>query len=72
LPTPEIRSDSKNKLKLTTQPSENIMSGWMKMRNSMKLWINRFFVLRAGMLIYYKDDKVLLIVEVHKTECDVR
>eukprot|EP00027_Filamoeba_sp_ATCC50430_P009187 CAMPEP_0168561338 /NCGR_PEP_ID=MMETSP0413-20121227/11542_1 /TAXON_ID=136452 /ORGANISM="Filamoeba nolandi, Strain NC-AS-23-1" /LENGTH=767 /DNA_ID=CAMNT_0008592703 /DNA_START=91 /DNA_END=2394 /DNA_ORIENTATION=- len=35
----------------------NLMTGWMKMRNSMKLWINRWFVLRPGKLIYYKDDK---------------
>eukprot|EP01114_Cavostelium_apophysatum_P019741 TRINITY_DN6443_c0_g1_i3.p1 TRINITY_DN6443_c0_g1~~TRINITY_DN6443_c0_g1_i3.p1 ORF type:complete len:758 (+),score=220.97 TRINITY_DN6443_c0_g1_i3:191-2464(+) len=34
-----------------------IMTGWMKMRNSMKLWINRWFVLKPGKLIYYKDEK---------------
>jgi hypothetical protein len=32
-----------------------LMSGWMKMRNSMKIWVNKWFVLRPGMLIYYKD-----------------
>jgi len=35
----------------------NIIKGWMKMRNSMKIWINRWFVLRLGKLIYYKDEK---------------
>jgi len=34
-----------------------IMSGWMKMKNSMKLWPNRWFVLRPGRLMYYKDEK---------------
>lgn len=38
----------------------NILTGWMKMRNSMKLWINRWVVLRPGRLIYYKDDKDML------------
>jgi len=35
----------------------NIITGWVKMRNSMKIWINRFFALRPGKLIYFKDDK---------------
>eukprot|EP01117_Protostelium_nocturnum_P006323 TRINITY_DN2282_c0_g1_i2.p1 TRINITY_DN2282_c0_g1~~TRINITY_DN2282_c0_g1_i2.p1 ORF type:complete len:716 (-),score=260.67 TRINITY_DN2282_c0_g1_i2:118-2265(-) len=35
----------------------NIITGWVKMRNSMKIWINRLFVLRPGKLIYFKDDK---------------
>jgi len=30
------------------------------MRNSMKIWINRWFVLRPGKLIYYSSDKVML------------
>eukprot|EP01119_Soliformovum_irregulare_P013605 TRINITY_DN3640_c0_g1_i1.p1 TRINITY_DN3640_c0_g1~~TRINITY_DN3640_c0_g1_i1.p1 ORF type:complete len:731 (+),score=236.41 TRINITY_DN3640_c0_g1_i1:64-2256(+) len=41
----------------SSQPEPNICSGWMKMRNSMKLWVNRYFVLRPGKLIYYKDEK---------------
>jgi hypothetical protein len=40
----------------------NILTGWMKMRNSMKLWINRWFVLRPGKLIYYSSDKVLIVL----------
>jgi len=32
----------------------------MKMRNSMKIWINRWFVLRSGKLIYFRDDKDML------------
>eukprot|EP01118_Nematostelium_gracile_P019133 TRINITY_DN874_c0_g1_i1.p1 TRINITY_DN874_c0_g1~~TRINITY_DN874_c0_g1_i1.p1 ORF type:complete len:733 (+),score=187.36 TRINITY_DN874_c0_g1_i1:91-2289(+) len=35
----------------------NVLKGWMKMRNSMKIWINRFFVLRPGKMVYYKDEK---------------
>lgn len=36
----------------------NILTGWVKMRNSMKIWNQRWFVLRPGKLIYYKDEKV--------------
>jgi len=32
-------------------------SGWIKMKNSMKIWVNRWFVLRAGRVYFYKDDK---------------
>jgi len=35
----------------------NLMSGWMKLRNYMKNWKQRWFILRKGKLIYYKDDK---------------
>jgi len=37
-----------------------LMSGWMKMRNSMKIWVNKWFVLRPGMLIYYKDKSAVV------------
>eukprot|EP01116_Phalansterium_solitarium_P021643 TRINITY_DN680_c1_g1_i1.p1 TRINITY_DN680_c1_g1~~TRINITY_DN680_c1_g1_i1.p1 ORF type:complete len:950 (-),score=407.06 TRINITY_DN680_c1_g1_i1:787-3636(-) len=35
----------------------NFKSGWMKMRNSMRLWVNKYFVLRPGMLVYYDNYK---------------
>ncbi|PRP77945.1 oxysterol binding family protein, member 7 [Planoprotostelium fungivorum] len=38
----------------------NIITGQVKMRNSMKIWINRFFALRPGRLIYFKDDREML------------
>jgi len=41
-----------------------IHEGWMKMRNSMKIWVSRYFVLRPGKIIYYKDDK-----DVSKDRC---
>jgi hypothetical protein len=41
---------------------ENIMCGWMKMRNSMKIWVNRWWVLRPGKLIYFRDEKVWISV----------
>jgi len=34
-----------------------ILSGWLKMRNSMKIWVNRYCVLRPGKLIYFRDEK---------------
>jgi hypothetical protein len=37
--------------------SSNLLSGWVKLRNSMKIWKNRWFVLRPGRLIYYKEEK---------------
>ena len=40
------------------------MAGWIKMRNSMKIWVNRYFVLRPGKLIYYRDDKVGIFLEI--------
>ena len=38
-------------------PRANILTGYMKLRNAMKSWKNRWFVLRAGRLIYYKSEK---------------
>lgn len=39
-------------------PKHNILTGWIKLRNAMKNWKNRWFVLRSGRLIYYKAEKV--------------
>ena len=40
-----------------TQSSTILLSGWLKMRGPLKNWVNRWFVLRKGVLIYYKDPK---------------
>lgn len=33
-----------------------MVEGWMKMRGAFKNWFLRWFVLRPGKLIYYKDE----------------
>jgi len=64
----ERRLKEEAKLQLSMKPSflptktylsddVTIMAGWMKMRNSMKIWVNRWFVLRPGKLIYCRDEK---------------
>ena len=35
-----------------------LRTGWMKIRGSLKVWRDRFFVLSPGLLIYYKNDRV--------------
>ncbi len=36
--------------------TEDVKSGWMKMRGSLKNWHLRYFVLRPGKLIYYRNE----------------
>jgi len=33
-----------------------VLSGFMKMRNTLKKWSNRYFELKPGTLVYYKDE----------------
>ncbi|PRP82882.1 hypothetical protein PROFUN_04745 [Planoprotostelium fungivorum] len=33
-------------------------SGWMKMRHPVKFWVSRWFVLKQGVLVWYRDEKV--------------
>eukprot|EP01135_Chromosphaera_perkinsii_P004532 Nk52_evm2s288 gene=Nk52_evmTU2s288 len=40
-----------------TQSSTILISGWLKMRGPLKNWVSRWFVLRRGVLVYYKDPK---------------
>eukprot|EP00126_Sphaerothecum_destruens_P000246 Sdes_comp10291_c0_seq1m1925 len=40
-----------------TQSSSIILTGWLKVRGPLKSWVNRWFVLRKGVLIFYKDPK---------------
>jgi len=40
--------------------TEALCSGWMKMRHPMKKWVSRWFVLRQGILVYYRDEKTAI------------
>lgn len=66
--TTRQKAKSPNGHSETLSGEVNIIKGWMKMRNSMKIWINRWFVLRPGKLIYYKDEKVGLYFPEKKQE----
>mmetsp|Transcript_21636 Transcript_21636/g.30256 ORF Transcript_21636/g.30256 Transcript_21636/m.30256 type:complete len:377 (-) Transcript_21636:31-1161(-) len=51
---------------------EIFMSGWMKIRNPMKMWLNRYFVLQPGKLIFYKDaEKDRVAGEIKLVNCDI-
>ncbi len=43
---------------------DDLISGWLKMRGALKNWHLRYFVLRPGKLIYYREELVsyLLII----------
>ncbi len=36
---------------------KDLLTGWIKIRNAMKSWKTRWFVLRAGRLLYFKQEK---------------
>eukprot|EP01114_Cavostelium_apophysatum_P008315 TRINITY_DN2071_c0_g1_i2.p1 TRINITY_DN2071_c0_g1~~TRINITY_DN2071_c0_g1_i2.p1 ORF type:complete len:1089 (+),score=358.13 TRINITY_DN2071_c0_g1_i2:115-3381(+) len=40
----------------TDDNQDDVITGWMKMRGPLKNWYLRYFVLRPGKLIYYRDD----------------
>lgn len=47
--------------RLSLLPRSTVLQkGWIKVRNTMKVWINRWVALLPGRLVYYKDDKDML------------
>jgi len=48
-------TEKKRKAEGIEDHADTILAGWMKMRNSLKKWSFRWFVLKPGKLIYFKD-----------------
>eukprot|EP01136_Pigoraptor_vietnamica_P039828 Opistho-1_new@11048 len=53
----EKRMRMENVLMNLADDSANMMSGWIKVRGSLKQWTKYYAIVRPGVLVYFRDDK---------------